>query len=132
MQKTIKMNGVSVYVKTGTEGPRYDPYGYVEYKCRGRNGFGQYILHLGLIEWIEHQLDNRTLKKDTQSNVQMKWELLTGIKVDDVEEVVNQPHFCECGCKKTKTMEGYPGEVFEMCTACNAIVDSIFCESAIA
>jgi hypothetical protein len=39
--------------RTGTEGPRHDPYGYTEYHWTSTDKQRSAILHIGLGEWCE-------------------------------------------------------------------------------
>jgi len=39
------------WIKSGTEGPRHDPYSYEEYSFYYKGKF--FIAHFGLLEWIK-------------------------------------------------------------------------------
>jgi hypothetical protein len=137
-------------IKTGSEGPHHDPYGYIEFtftRKRIQRKGKTVVLHLGLAEWIQindRKLDApRRLRMSNSHNARaigkarMKWfndrfAKETGYSRVQWERFCRKARErCRCGCKQFETQSGYPGESFEVCTNCGAIVSCDFNESAI-
>lgn len=52
MRNSIKTSSGYIYFRTGTEGPRHDPYSYTEITV-SRKGHRRAMLHMGLGVWSE-------------------------------------------------------------------------------
>jgi len=124
-----------IYNKDGVEGPKYDPYGWVEYTLLV-NG-KRFVYHLGLAEWIRLPNNKRidmTIKRNGKI-IDKIFEKLTGLNFLGLEkawERIHNPKKCKkCGSKKRKWMNGFPGETLEVCGKCDRIIYSHFDESAI-
>lgn len=67
--------------RTGSEGPKYDPYGYTE-RVLEINGT-TLTLHLGLGSWM--MLDNCTIAEHDDDAVIRLWEMLTHMTLDEFD-----------------------------------------------
>lgn len=114
----------SVAMKTGIEGPRHDPYGYTEWTWE-RSGH-RIVLHEGLGDWVE--IDGTRIDRGTPA----RWvfETSVGISLKTLERVIHRPKRC-CDRQSIYEVDGYPGESFDVCGNCGAIVDGSFNESAV-
>jgi len=145
------------YRKSGTEGPRHDPYGYTEITAR-RNGHAV-TLHTGLAVWLKvngEMFDAKITKEQKLLLNQLtdEWELCTvwdpdhskkefeayiveferliGFTPKQMERWERKARSrCRCGSKEFKYVDGYPGEHFTMCVKCDNIVNTYFNESEI-
>lgn len=115
--------------RSGTEGPRYDPYGWNEI-CAEKNG-KVYVLHMGLAQWLS--IDGTHQQDIPFDDVSSKFEEIIGMKIEDImQQNYSERSRCpKCGCEELENQDGYPGEHFVVCSKCKEIVDTIFHESEI-
>src|SRR5215469_13131150 len=52
-QKSVGLVDARLFIKTGSEGPYYDPYSYTEFSYLRHRDKSVTTLHLGLGEWLE-------------------------------------------------------------------------------
>lgn len=131
---TRQYKKVTVYCKSGDEGPSYDPYSYTEYSFTSkrflRNGV-TITLHLGLKDTLK--VDGEEVAR-TYKEVSSKFKKVVGAKLDEFLEVVDAPPQLKCPkCKGTKFehRSSFPGEELTICVKCKEIVDSYVNWSAI-
>lgn len=126
-----------VTVRTGQEGPKHDPYSFVEYEAEMPTTSLE--AHLGLGFWVR-----------TNGGPKIN---ITGWNYDRDEQFLNDlfrhatgytirqlirfrdaaKSRCTAGGRhNTIPMNGFPGESFEVCTKCNRVVDSFFDHASIA
>ena len=139
-QETYRVNegskGSSIELRSGTEGPRHDPYGYKEITVTRADG-REATLHSGLAEWMTYN-DGRVTRRfdDDIATLWSKFEAVMGISPELAERSFhrakeNRIRYHKCGMKYLRDVEGYPGESFLMCEKCGKVLDSSFNESAI-
>lgn len=143
------MKGVLVERKlssrTGSEGPRHDPYGYHEYTVEIQiNGFKNVITyHCGLGEWLEingdridHGSFNSWGKEYDQGTKILDniFEDVAGFEIGKFEEYLNEidsrNRRC-CDKPRLEWVHGFPGEHLLICQTCHKIVDSQFVRSEV-
>ena len=119
--------GTSIDVARGSEGPKHDPYSYVEVVVARADGrVARY--HGGLIEWCE--VNGVRVEHDDAGPT---FESAVGIaSTDAVDCFYRARSRCrECGCRQLHDESGFPGETFSVCDRCGAIVCTDFNMSAI-
>ena len=121
----------SVTIDWGSEGPKHDPYGWTEITVDRPDGKTVTLHAGGLIEWVE---------VDGVKHVNLNYEDCCTIfahhagVTPDIAERAYQKYRSrcrECGGTETESKAGFPGETFELCVKCGAMVDYNFNESAI-
>lgn len=116
-----------VTIRSGTEGPHHDPYGYEEYSIVTP---GQHVtLHDGLTCYLK--VNGETTYAHTPDEVRGLFtrfaELTGGSPADWRKWQAQRNSKCRaCGCKRLAWVAGYPGESFLMCRKCDEVVDSQF------
>ncbi len=123
----------SIHIKTGTEGPKHDPYAYEELVVKRPNG--TVTLHEGLGVWCKLEKIPAVYRDE---NALVIFEQATGITPATAKRVwcrqQERPlreHNARCKGRNFSCVSGYPGETFAMCTLCGEVVDSHFDRSAI-
>jgi len=128
----------TVTVKHGVEGPHHDPYSYDEIKVFNHRGW--IMIHLGLLEYVEFQLNTPGAQKvriehrgvDTLYSV---FEAFTGMTADRAAKVpldLQSRKYREHSAHgEPVVMRGYPGETLTVCGGCGEVLDYDFNESAI-
>lgn len=115
----------------GSEGPKYDPYHYDEWTVTRvhDNTSMVIVLHTGLVEWVSLN----GVKDTSGASPYEVFTAGTNIPCHLLEEIYyRMRHTCRaCGCKKTHTESGFPGESFNVCDRCGDIVSHNFHESEI-
>jgi len=119
-------------IKTGSEGPRHDPYGYEEITVTRPNG-DVVTLHEGLTVWLK--LNNSAQYMFTSSTYEdavKKFEFFAGCSPAIARRAYERMQYrCKCGSRDLRSVAGFPGESLNVCNACNTVVSSDFNESAI-
>lgn len=135
MERTlINHPKLSVRQKTGREGPSWDPYHYDEYHITTPKG--SLVLHDGLLVYAELNGERHVATgKDYNSPAwRNKFAVeLTGYNFVQLQRFSDSAK-ARCpkgGYHDTRSERGYPGETFEVCSKCNKVTDSYFCESAV-
>ena len=135
MQTTKTFATGSITLKTGTEGPRHDPYGYSEwiFVRRGKKA----ILHEGLSEWVSIDGQKNTNReiclmegKDSEIAARLMFEKEVGVSLKTLEKVIHRPKRC-CNKPRITSSPGYPGETLYICANCENIVGGSFNEAAV-
>lgn len=108
---------------TGTEGPRHDPYSYIEYIVT-RDGKTT-MLHAGLGEYVTR--DDGKVIHDTYGTGHARsiFAELTGLTTTQFERAYDRIRSrCSCGNRHLDATRGYPGETLYVCRRCNRVVSS--------
>ena len=117
--------------RTGSEGPRHDPYHFEE--LRVDTPAGSTVLHGGLAEWIKHEGHRMDWYDQDPQKITDVFEKLTGYSVEFIERVARRlaSRCRRCGGRDFHEESGYPGETFTVCDGCSDVVGTRFCQSAI-
>lgn len=115
-------------MRNGTEGPRHDPYSFIEYIFEGEQ---KVTLHLGLAEWVA--VDGKKL--GVPDPVEM-FKVFTTFSPHQFEKAYQKLHGPKqrcphCSGKSFDWVSGYPRESLQICSSCENIVYCDFNESAI-
>jgi hypothetical protein len=130
-------HGSSVELRSGSEGPRHDPYAYEEvtvYRADGRVA----TIHLGLASWMRSIDYNGVERKfdETPEILHSKFEATVGITPTSAIKALHRAKHNKikrhsCGQQHLNWVSGYPGEEMLCCGKCGHILDSTFDRSAI-
>lgn len=120
----------TVKFESGVEGPTYDPYA-VDVVCVHRAGieyvYESHALGGDVVEVADHRIICNNDKEAHRIFAQA-----SGGWMPDWQKWYHRAHSrCRCGCRQFKSMRGFPGESFDVCTRCGEVVTSYFHESAI-
>lgn len=130
-----------VFSRTGTEGPRHDPYGYTELQVR--NERGSFVLHEGLAVWVEVRLRNAKpvrfeTPRFTQEEIEEIFTVAAGMSPETARRCLRRlasaplrAHNARCGSRAFECAGGMPGESLTVCRACGAVVEYDFDEGAV-
>lgn len=127
---------LKVVRKTGTEGPREDPYSFEEwYVTTPRN---EVTIHLGLGMWATLNeakvvLDGFSEQEQSKFLRESLLRETTGFTWTQLERIaLRAASRCrKCGSREYKEAQGYPGEYFTICAKCGEVVGYQFYESEI-
>lgn len=133
MQRTmINHPKLNVHFRTGSEGPRHDPYSYEEWTIETPENTVQ--IHQGLGDWIkcngrEYPETARGSRGDLDNFLTEK----VGFTLEQIRRIHrNLKSRCPKGGQhEEEWISGYPGEDLLFCHKCEKFVDSTFNESAI-
>jgi DNA-directed RNA polymerase subunit RPC12/RpoP len=119
----------SIDIKSGSEGPRHDPYSYLEITVTRESG-ATVCMHAGLIVWIEVNGIRSDCSYETAAGI---FEDIAGISLEVAEKVHERraTQCSECGSRDLREQSGYPGETLYFCERCDAMVHYHFNEAAI-
>lgn len=132
-----------LWSKSGSEGPRHDPYAYTEYCLDEKYLFTHgsehrlgHTLHMGLAVWYETWLNGeKVFHTDNEAEAVETWERFSRLNVNQLDKLIHEKKFkrCpHCGSKKGYfCADGFPGETLTICLSCESIVDSELNLSAI-
>ncbi len=130
MQKSRRFAGGTISIKTGSEGPRHDPYSYTEYTISRTGGFTA-TLHQGLGVWLEVNGNHTNAQSNEQEKVAVDYfEQLCHISLKTFERAIHRPVKC-CAKPKPRWSAGYPGETLCFCQSCGKYLDGSFNEAAV-
>lgn len=118
----------NIKLKTGSEGPRHDPYGYTEITVDRQDG-RVVTLHSGLAYWCKVYLNGKlVLTFDNEQTIEKMFTRFAGISSHKAEEIYYARRtICDkCGCNDCHTVNGYPGETLYICNNCDEIVTCDF------
>jgi len=122
MEKSRRFATGSISIRTGSEGPKYDPYSFTEYTVERRNN--KVTLHLGLAVWFRDQF--KTLSDQiTEQEAVERFERFAGISLKTFEHAMHRVIPC-CDNPDIRWWAGYPGEEIAQCENCKKVVDSSF------
>lgn len=124
----------SVTVRNGTEGPRHDPYSYVEYTVT-RPGFDTTIIHSGLDVWLQRGSERTNCTNVRIDMLNAMFEDACGFTFKQIERIVRKAEEARYRTHRShggvEWHSGYPGETFCMCLGCGECIESTFNEGAI-
>lgn len=125
MEKTKRTGSGYVSIRTGTEGPAYDPYSWTEYTVKRNRK--ETTLHMGLGFWMEITSGRRIepTRRRSEKAVVEQFEKRIGISLKALEKAID--HVPKC-CSKMAPEEhpGFPGEHFTICANCGEHLDYYF------
>ena len=153
MHKSKRSASSLLEMRTGSEGPRHDPYSYTEYSIT-RKGITT-VLHLGLGCWLQVEIDGKRFgervqpdyhywrenhiylnemgKADNMAEAEViaRFEKACGgLRLRKFEDLMHRPKSC-CSKPRLDWQAGYPGESLCVCRNCGKVVDGSFNEAAI-
>lgn len=116
-----------IVIKTGTEGPRFDPYHFDEMIVTRPDGSWVKV-HDGLSTWIE---THDGIKCHDEKQVFKIFEQRVGVTYDRAMMAYHSLPWRRakahaCGNKHIEEVGGYPGESFTICSKCKAVFDYHF------
>jgi hypothetical protein len=130
-RRSAGSKGSHIEIRSGSEGPRHDPYSYQEITVTRQDG-REAMIHLGLAAWMTYW-DGRIQRKfDDQHEVLFnKFEACIGINPAAAAKVLekarsNKIRHHACGHKHLHEVEGFPGETLLHCSKCGSILDGDF------
>jgi hypothetical protein len=135
---TKTLTGRTITFRSGTEGPRHDPYGWrevtVETTWRYADGMERTLVAsfrdgLG----VRVAMNGQPITCDETKAVDV-FKILTGMTPAQAEVYHDRARFrCStCGNhKQFRSVDGYPGEMLYVCTRCESIVTGDFDRSVI-
>jgi hypothetical protein len=136
MQTTlINHPKLQVWMRTGSEGPRHDPYSYGELTVKTPKH--KVMIHEGLacfvvVDGKRSDATRKTYDKFSKVSDRLlkRWTGYTRKQIGRIHRKSKEQ--CPFGGRhETIDMSGFPGEHFQVCQKCDKIVDSYFNESAI-
>ncbi len=123
----------SVEVKTGSEGPHYDPYHYTEIRVKrvSPSFTGTIISHDGFVEWVRVEWPDGKVERFTDTDRDVWFELYAGISTKTAlrahqEAQARRIRYHRCGERNLMWAEGYPGESFLVCGKCKDVLQYHF------
>lgn len=119
-----------VDTKHGCEGPRHDPYSYIEITVK--TNIRTVILHSGLAEWVE--VDGVREDLSEEECLKRFYELTGFSNYLAIEKAMEKRVLREMNpcCKKyAEWAEGFPGESLLICQKCKKVLDYSFNEAAV-
>jgi hypothetical protein len=110
-------------LRSGTEGPSHDPYGYKAFDLVTQKG--SFHIHAGLVLKVTNLKTNETTYPPEINDVCK----LVGLTREEYDQTVDQVnHFSDicphCKGDNLEEVEGYPGETLVICKDCKKVVDS--------
>ena len=132
----LSQPGLAIFVRSGSEGPRHDPYGWEEFEVH-RNGRRVSVREGGL-GYTRLTVDDVTCESDPSQDAVDAWfQLFTGRTATAWRKAAakaarNRTSRCRCcGGRRFETMSGFPGESFTVCATCKEVVSTSMNWSAI-
>lgn len=132
METRARTSSGMLKIKTGTEGPRHDPYSYTETTME-RNG-DTVTLHEGLGDWLRVNGAVQDVRRSALGSEERRtFVSITGYTPEQLRRFVDRAHSrCRsCGGQRTRSERGHPGETLLVCDRCGDIVGTRFNRSAI-
>ena len=122
---------IRISLKTGTEGPRHDPYSYEEVTIE--RGDSTTTIHLGLAEYCKYTEGNKSLTIHRLPTDPMML-ALCGLTLKQAKRILRKREEAKLRAHRShggmEWSRGYPGEQLLICK-CGDVVDSSFNLSAI-
>ena len=117
-----------IAVRTGTEGPKEDPWSWTEREFE--RGGHRYVLRQGLDFWLE--VDGARSRPYVSGDgpedegAVRRFERLTGMplaRFDRYADRIGNPRRCpKCAGRRMAWRDGYPGESIRLCRDCGEVV----------
>lgn len=124
MDTLLKHPRLTVLRRTGSEGPRHDPYAYeetmisgAEYKLMIHEGLGSYM-QLSRLDGSERVRWSNTDHADLLLS-----RIVCGYTRKEIERIIAKRHSrcTSCGGRDFTCESGYPGETLRVCVHCHLI-----------
>jgi DNA-directed RNA polymerase subunit RPC12/RpoP len=133
MQTSIQTVSMHIFVQTGSEGPKHDPYAFKEITIT-RKDKETVVLHMGLAEYL--RIGKREIKGYDEEGLEaIKRATITeiGLTEDQIEKAIQRlrSRCPKCSGRNIESTPGFPGETLYMCSNCHTIVGSDIDMSAI-
>lgn len=114
---------LTVHKRTGSEGPKHDPYGFVEITATTPRG--EIMIHAGLAEYLK--VNGVLFDNPRREWMEEQWESFTGFTLTQIGRIRRKlKSRCKCGSKDFSCESGFPGEHLLVCMSCGNIHDSYF------
>ena len=126
MQQTKRFGTGTLTRRTGSEGPRHDPYSYTEWTVK--RGERHVTLHLGLATWVK--INNLICDLNSENQAVSQFEHDAGITLKACDRALDHVSRC-CSKMRPVSKTGYPGEHFTVCGSCGKHLDYYFCISEV-
>lgn len=114
----MKIEQRELDLRTGTEGPRHDPYGYEERIVHLNNS--TYKLHLGLVCYAEERIGTAECAAVEGEEAIQWWCARTGLTPDQFDKaylrLTEPPRRCPACRSKVEYHRGYVGESIACCS----------------
>jgi len=128
----------NVEIKTGSEGPKHDPYHYTEVIVNrvSRDFTGTVTSHNGLGNWVKVEEDGKPDQLFRDSDQGDWFALYAGVTVKaawkarmevDTRRITRHP----CGQRAIEEVDGMPGETLTVCKSCGKVLSGTFDLSAV-
>lgn len=135
MQTLINTPNLRVTLRTGSEGPKHDPYHYDEYEFKTPAGLA--YIHDGLARYLRIGSKRIELNSERCSDpmvLEQYAKMICGYTLTQIRRFAERRK-ARCpkgGAHQLRSMPGMPGETFAVCTKCDDVVDSYFNLSEVA
>lgn len=128
----------TIHIRSGSEGPRQDPYHFEEITVTRPNGVSV-TLHEGLdcFVAVNGKRCQQAAAFPPGATIEQReamlhgaaasvFESLAGCTVEAARKAYHRLRSrCQsCGCRETRSASGYPGESFTLCARCGHVMDS--------
>lgn len=129
----------SITIKTGSEGPKHDPYHYEQITVRRSSG-DEIVYHCGgLSEWLEVRANDRVIRAagyDETEECRRLFEAYVGVSYEVAVKAYRSLPWRRlkahpCGLQFICDVPGYPGETLTVCGKCGHVIDGHMDMSAI-
>lgn len=112
-------------LRSGSEGPRNDPYHYEEYQINIPN-LGDVTVHCGLAQWVEINGETHEAFGDDYDmpGFDAFCKRLTGYSFRQFERFYRRyrSRCRQCGGRDFYCSAGYPGETLTQCSKCHSVL----------
>ena len=123
----------NIKIKTGSEGPSYDPYHYVEVTVNrvSRHFTGTITSHEGFVDWVHVDEPGKKRQVFTDIDQEQWFEVYAGITLKAARTAcaeLNQRkiRFHPCGQRDLNWVDGFPGEELLVCDKCKTVLHATF------
>lgn len=122
-RRSRRTSSGTIEVREGSEGPKYDPYHYTEFRVTRNSHSAK--LHLGLVEWCKIDEELVPGGDCIHDRSVEAFEDFIGISLKSLQRAVNRFAAC-CAKPDPQGQSGYPGEMLIVCANCGKVIDSDF------
>jgi hypothetical protein len=121
-----------IEIKTGSEGPAHDPYGWEEVTATRSDGT-TVTIHEGLVNWVSINGVKQWPENHDWKACARIFAGVAGISLDAARKAHERiMTVCsKCGGTDLRSVAGHPGETLNICRRCDNVVSCDFDESAI-
>ncbi len=128
----------SIKIKSGSEGPSYDPYYYFEIiiKRQSPDFTGTVTSHAGLTNWVRVDEAGKQPQIFRDADHAAWFEVYSGLTLRKAWRAAEEANarkirYHPCGEKFLQEVDGMPGETMLQCTKCSAVLSTTFDKSAV-